>query len=343
MISFPEGGPARAAAVLRDPLQDQYARHLDYLRFAITDRCNLRCRYCMPADGIESVSHDDIITFEEALRLCALFCRLGVRKIRLTGGEPLVRKGAVDFIGQLATLDPAPEVLLTTNGVQLPHHLDALRDAGVRRINLSLDSLDPDTWSAITRRPGFAVAYGCIEQILDRGMGLKINMVVLAGVNDHELADFVDLTRDLPVTVRFIEAMPFDGGAGFSRKHPNGREIVARLREKHDLEAEPMAPGDVAQLYRAPGHVGRVGVIEGHTRSFCGTCTRLRLDARGRLRTCLYGAPVLDLGELIRAGAGDDELETALRRAVGARFADGRAAEQAATGTGHSSMASIGG
>ena len=343
MIRFPDGGTVKAAEVLREPLQDQYARPLDYLRFAVTDRCDLRCSYCMPAEGIESVSHDDIITFEEALRLCALFCRLGVHKIRLTGGEPLVRKGAVAFAGRLANLDPMPEVLLTTNGVELHHHLDALQDAGVRRINLSLDSLDPATWSAITRRPGFDQAFGCIEQVLDRGMGLKINTVVLAGVNDHELTDFVALTRELPVTVRFIEAMPFDGGKGPVQRHPTGREIVARLRESHDLEAEPTAPGDVAQLYRARGHVGRIGVIEGHTRSFCGTCTRLRLDARGRLRTCLYGAPVLDLRELIRNGAGDEELMAALRHAAGNRFADGRAAQKAAAGPCHSSMASIGG
>jgi len=187
------------------PLIDPQGRVLDYLRLSVTDRCNLRCRYCMPAEGIPLVARDQVLSIEELQRVGVIFTQLGVRKIRITGGEPLLRKGVVKLLGALHALPGAPDVLLTTNGILLAEKLDDLRQAGLRRINLSLDTLDAENWKKITRRPGHATVLLALDRVLAMGMGLKVNVVVMPGVNDHELNDFVALTRDRKISVRFIE------------------------------------------------------------------------------------------------------------------------------------------
>lgn len=338
--------PTRSAVGIARPchlLTDPQGRTLDYLRLAVTERCNLRCLYCMPEAGIASAPEADLLTLDEAERLCRLFHGLGVRRIRLTGGEPLVRPGVVAFVQRLAAIDQELEILLTTNGVLLADHLDGLQAAGIRRINLSLDSLDSATWSRITRRRGFASVRRGIDAVLERGLGLKINVVVLAGVNDHEVPDFVELARRLPVAVRFIESMSFDGRGGQPGNLVAGRDIAARLRDLGAFEPGEARREGVALMSRQPGFLGSVGVIEGHSRSFCGACTRLRLDARGRLRTCLYGQPQLDLRALIRRGCRDDELHDGIREVLANRAEDGHVAERRLVATALDSMASIGG
>jgi len=327
----------------RKSLVDPQGRTLDYMRVAITDRCNLRCRYCMPAEGVQQIPHHEILTFEETLRLCSLFTELGVGKIRVTGGEPLVRKGAVDFLSSLANLPAGPEVLLTTNGLVLEEHLDKLKAAGIKRINLSLDSLNPETWSKITRRKGFEKVRSAVDKVLESGLGLKINVVVLPGFNDHEISDFVELTRKNPVTVRFIEPMPFDGAGKALTETIDGREILLRLRSKFDLGPVSQPADAVDSQFTVRGFKGKVGVIEGHSRTFCSTCSRLRLDSRGRLRTCLYGAPGVNLLHLMRDGGSDDDLVAAVRNEISYRFRDGKKAELAHHLVGLESMASIGG
>ncbi len=327
----------------RSPLIDPQGRTLDYLRVAITDRCNLRCRYCMPAEGVQQIPHHEIPTFEETLRLCSLFTEMGVRKIRVTGGEPLVRKGAVTFIGCLAKLPAAPEVLLTTNGLVLTDHLDKLKASGVKRINVSLDSLDPETWTKITRRQGFEKVRSAVDKAMEMGLGLKLNVVVLPGINDHEITDFVELTRNNPITVRFIEPMPFDGAGKELTETIDGPEILLRLRSKFDLAPVSQSANAVDNLFTVRGFKGKVGIIEGHSRTFCSTCSRLRLDSRGRLRTCLYGAPGVNLMNLIRAGGSDEDLAAAIRKDVSYRFGDGKKAELAHHLVGLESMATIGG
>ena len=245
-------------------------------------------------------------------------------------GEPLVRRGVVSLIAALRALPSSPEVLLTTNGLLLVEHLDGLIDAGLKRVNLSLDSLDQGTWTAITRREGFERARSAIDLVLARGLGLKLNMVVLPGWNDHELDDFVELTRERAMTVRFIEPMPFLGEGRLSGPGISGPEILARLSVREQVEPEPVRPGAVEKLFRVPGHVGRIGIIEGHSRTFCGTCRRLRIDARGRLRTCLYGRPSAFLRPLMRAGADDDALAAAAAAVFNALYA----APSPSTGTG---------
>jgi len=332
----------RVGAVVA-PLTDPQGRVLDYLRLAVTDRCNLRCRYCMPADGIEQVSHADMLTMEELLRLGRVFVDLGIRKIRVTGGEPLVRKGVVSLLAGLRNLPEAPEVLLTTNGLDLSRQLDGLQAAGVERINLSLDSLHPETWSRITRRDGFEAARASVDEVLARGMGLKINMVVLPGWNDHELPDFVALTLERDLTVRFIEPMPFLGAGEPLSETITGDEILGRLEQGFALESAGQTGAAVDRIYRVRGYRGRLGIIAGASRTFCSACSRLRLDGQGRLRTCLYGIAAADLRMLVRQGATDAELGGVIRSAVARRQVDGRAAEQGHTTTGLDSMASIGG
>ena len=332
-LTTPVAGSASTA-----PLIDRQGRRLDYLRLAVTDRCNLRCRYCMPAAGVADAGHDSVLRHEEMIRLAELLCHRGIRRIRITGGEPLVRKGVTDLIAALGDLPTRPEVLLTTNGLLLGDHLDALQAAGVRRINLSLDSLDPDKWERITRRRGHDRVLAALDAVLAAGLGLKINMVVMPGVNDDELVDFAALTRERPVTVRFIEAMGFDG-SGKPMRTMGGDAIIAHLQERLELRTVPRKAGAVADEFTIPGHAGRIGVIRGHSRTFCGDCSRLRIDARGRLRTCLYGEPAVDLKAMLRDGADDAMILAAIRGALARRHPDGFAAAAVHL----DSMASIGG
>lgn len=323
------------------PLVDPQGRTLDYLRLAVTDRCNLRCRYCMPEEGVERVGHGDVLRFEELLRLTALLVRHGVRKVRVTGGEPLVRRGVVEFLADLAALPGPPEVLLTTNGVLLGDCLDAVRDAGVRRINLSLDSLDRRTFERIARRDALGAVLPLLDAIPAAGLGLKVNMVVVPGVNEGEIPAFAALARERDLTVRFIEPMPFAGVASAPFVPYPGDRILAVARTRHELIPVAGADHGVADLYTVPGWAGRVGVIRGHDRTFCRACSRLRIDARGGLRTCLYGAPTADLRGLVRSGADDELILSAVRAATALRFEDGHAAERHRDGG--ESMASIGG
>jgi cyclic pyranopterin phosphate synthase len=297
----------------------------------------------MPAEGLRWNPPLAAMTLDEMFRAATLFVRLGVRKIRITGGEPLVRRGVVDLMGRLAALPSRPEILLTTNGTVLSDHLEDLKAAGVRRINLSLDTLDPDRFTMITRRKGFARVRQALDDVLAAGLGLKINMVVLPGMNELEIPDFVELTRRHPITVRFIEPMPFDGAGKPLDETITGEEILLRLRGRYDLQPVVQEASAVDKVFTVRGFTGRIGVIEGHTRKFCATCSRLRIDARGRFRTCLYGASGANLTEMMRDGATDLELEAAIRTDISWRFKDGKTAELAHHLVGLESMSSIGG
>jgi cyclic pyranopterin phosphate synthase len=331
------GRPIGAPALL-----DPQRRTVDYLRLAVTDRCNLRCRYCMPAEGIAHSARAELLSFEELSRICGLLVGLGVRKIRITGGEPLLRRGLVDWLSRIAALPDVPELLITTNGTLLRENLDGLVRAGVRRINLSLDSLRPSTWATIARRGALSTVLDSIDLVLERGLGLKINVVVLPGLNDGELLDFAELTRERSITVRFIEPMPFSGGIEERFVPMSGARIRARIESRHHLLPLPNDPSAVDRLYAIEGYRGRVGIIEGFSRTFCGRCSRLRIDPRGQLRTCLYGGPAADLREILRAGGTDEELRNLILRAVARRFVDGHAAAAANQGQ-FRSMARIGG
>lgn len=338
MSSAPKGDRSLSCGGQSAVWTDPQGRRLDYLRLAITDRCNLRCRYCMPESGLPATGQ---LSLSELERACRVLVAGGIRKIRITGGEPLARRGVLPWIKRLAALEPRPEILLTTNGVFLEQALPQLLEAGLARVNLSLDTLDPGTWKLITRRDGFAAARRSVDSVLDAGVGLKINVVVQPGVNDGEIADFVDLTRERPVTVRFIEPMPFTGSDTVELVPVSGDWILERVARRFAVRELPRGAGDVDRRFEVEGHVGAIGIIEGSTRSFCADCCRLRLNARGELRTCLYGSPAADLSESLRSNAPDWFVHDLIAGAISHRLEDGRAAEAARTRP--VSMAEVGG
>jgi len=290
-------------------LKDSYGRTIEYLRISVTDRCNLRCLYCMPGEGVESVGHDRILSYEEMLRIASAAVRLGIRKIRVTGGEPLIRRGVVDFIRSLAQLPGTPEIVLTTNGLLLGEYANQLKAAGLSRVNVSLDTLRPERFEQLTRRGG-------LQQVLDgleaaRAVGLapiKINMVPLKGFNDDEIVDFARLTLQRSCDIRFIEFMPVRNDLGYTPdQRVDEAAILGRLRQVGELlPIENASLDGPARMYRYAEGKGRLGVITAVSRHFCGDCNRLRLTADGRLRPCLMSDDEIDLLAALRVGEVDD-------------------------------------
>jgi cyclic pyranopterin phosphate synthase len=301
------------------------SRRVDYLRLSVTDRCNLRCVYCMPPEGVPPRRHDEILSYEELLTFAAAALRLGVTKVRVTGGEPLVRKGLVGFVERLAALDGVADLALTTNGILLPRHAADLRAAGLRRVNVSIDSLDPGRYERLTRGARLADALAGLDAALEAGFApVKVNAVLLAGVDD-EVERFVELVREREVHVRFIEYMPVNRRLGVAGEFVPAGAVLERLRGRYAVEAAagPYGLGP-ASYFRVPGARGTVGFIAGVSDHFCGRCNRLRLTADGRLKTCLFSAPEreLDVRPLIGRPAA---LAAALADAIaGKRFDRGR-------------------
>jgi len=323
---------------------DNYGRRMHYLRLSVTDRCNLRCRYCMPGEGLDLSPREKILTWEEMHRLCRIFTHLGVDKIRITGGEPFVRRGLLHFLQQISGLREDLTLAVTTNGTLLSEKLLPLQSSGVSRLNISLDSLEPGTFRSITRRRSPERPLDTVRQALQMGFRVKINMVVLPGLNDHEIPDFVGLTRDLPLIVRFIEPMPFNGMTWDSEQQVTGWEILRIIRDAYPLTREQDSSEGKSTRYRVPGYPGKIGIIQGYSRSFCGSCSRIRVSADGQLRTCLYAQPGLDLKRMLRDGSGDNKIAEAIREALLNRFEDGFQAEAASRESEQlESMSTIGG
>jgi cyclic pyranopterin phosphate synthase len=304
-------------------LVDSYGRIADDLRISVTDRCNLRCVYCMPADGMRWLERGELLTFDEIERLVAVFVRLGVRTVRITGGEPLVRRGVVDLVARLARLRPRPELALTTNGVLLAPLAAALADAGLDRVNVSLDSLRPDRAAAITRRDSLAATLaGCAAATAAGLRPVKINCVVQRSVNDDELVDFARFARTEGYVVRFIEYMPLDADGRWRREDVvAATEMLAALEEagEHPDALDRDDRVDPAARYRIGD--GEIGVIPTVTDPFCASCNRLRVTSDGGLRTCLFAHDEVSLRDLLRAGADDTTVEAAIRDAVAAKWA----------------------
>lgn len=316
---------------------------MDYLRLAVTDRCNLRCQYCMPEEGVKHVSHENVLSFEEMFRLCRILVDHGLRKIRITGGEPFVRKNLVSFLAELTTLEPRPRIGITTNGVLLDRYLDRLEEAGIKHLNISLDSLSPEIYEKITRRDNFQETWDSLLKAVDRGFNVKTNTVLQPGLNDHEIEDFTKLTQSLPITARFIEPMPFSGSPGHEFQEFSGYKIKDRLENSFDIKPLNKNDGRVATLYKVNGYKGRVGIIFAFSRTFCDSCSRMRISAQGQMRTCLYGQNVLDLRELLRCGSSDETIINAIESVLQKRFKNGFEAEKHRTKSLYESMSAIGG
>jgi len=289
--------------VTHTELIDRFGRRHDYLRISLTERCNLRCVYCMPAEGIMLRPREQFMRAEEVIVMARMFTDLGVKKIRLTGGEPLVRKDAAQIITELGRLPV--ELAITTNGVLVDQFVDVFKEAGLRSVNVSLDSLRPERMQAISRRDPFARTTANIRLLQDAGFHVKVNMVVMRGVNDDEVSDFMAWSRNEPVHVRFIEFMPFDGNRWDWSKGVSGEEILARATERFGAtgyERLTDRPNDTARNYRLQGGQGTFAVISSVTNTFCDTCNRIRLTADGKLKNCLFSQSETDLLTVLRSG-----------------------------------------
>ena len=301
-------------------LLDHYHRVIDYLRVSITDLCNLRCVYCRPPEGVKLIPHDEILRYEEILAIVRVAAEMGVRKVRITGGEPLVRRGVVEFISKLHELEAIEDIGLTTNGILLASMAKDLRDTGLTRLNISLDSLQRDTFKAITGADRLDDVLAGIRSALSAGFSaVKINVVLLQGINEKDVPAFARLTMDNPLDVRFIERMPF--GADAVPKSPDSFSAhkaleIIRTEFGDLLPMERTSLDGPATMFKLAGAQGRIGIIDPITGHFCGTCNRLRLTARGTLRPCLLGHSEIDIKTPLRKGASEKELAEIIQAAV---------------------------
>ncbi|KAJ0343106.1 hypothetical protein COL922a_000434 [Colletotrichum nupharicola] len=300
-----------------DFLTDDFHRQHDYLRISVTERCNLRCVYCMPEEGVPLSPTRELLTTPEIVLLSSVFVSQGVSKIRLTGGEPTVRRDIVPLMHQIGALRPhgLKELCLTTNGLSLHRKLDSMVEAGLTGVNLSLDTLDPHMFTIMTRRNGFDAVKKSIDRIFElnkhgAGIKFKINCVVMRGRNEHEIVPFVEMTREKDVEVRFIEYMPFDGNKWNQGKMLGYAEMLDMIREKFpSLEKVKDHKNDTSKTWRIPGHAGKIGFITSMTHNFCGTCNRLRITSDGNLKVCLFGNTEVSLRDILRKSNNGDPID----------------------------------
>ena len=296
---------------------DSKGRKIDYLRISVTDRCNLRCVYCMPPHGVESICHSQVMRFEEILRICRIISTLGITKLKITGGEPLVRRGVIDFIREAKAIDGIEQVTLTTNGILLTEYMSQLIDIGIDGINISLDSLDPKRYKKIVRIGELEDVLAGLKAALASDIRpIKINSVLLRGVNDHEAADLAALARDNHLSVRFIELMPI--GLGKTYQPVPGQEVLERLTKAYGKATDyPENLGNgPAKYYTFPGFKGQIGLIDAISHCFCATCNRIRLTSEGKLKLCLHYDHSCDLLDMIAKDATDQQIKEAIIKAV---------------------------
>lgn len=308
------------------PLMDRFGRTFDYVRVAITEKCNLRCTYCMPEEGVDFQGKEKILSQEETLRVISVLARMGVKKVRFTGGEPLIRKDIVELVEGAAATPGIKAVHMTTNGLLFDRYAQKLRDAGLTGVNISLDTMDADKFLKITRREGIEKVKDSIQLALDVGFPrVKVNVVMMQGFNDAEVHDFTEMARDKRLTVRFIEFMPFDAHQIWEEGgHFASAASLVRQIEKF-YPGLQTAPGTRTEhhIFQAPGHVGKIAVIPAFTRSLCGNCSRIRVTADGCIRNCLYSDREYGLRELMRSGASDDDVVDLFRKAFHEKEIDG--------------------
>jgi len=300
-------------------LVDAFQRPITYLRVSVTDKCNLRCIYCMPESGLPWLPKSDILSYEEIVRIVSAAAALGVTSVRITGGEPLVRRNLEELIAALARIRGVDDIALSTNGLRLSAQLDSLVRAGLTRVNISLDTLREDRFEELARRPGLRLVLQAIDDAIAAGLGpVKINCVVMRGRNADELLDFARLTVDRAVYVRFIELMPAGENAGLQTEAyisaATVLEEIGRLGDLHEVDG-PSGNGP-ARYFAFPGAAGAVGVISPLSHDYCDRCNRVRLTADGRLRLCLFGDQHIDLRTPLRAGASDEHIGKLLQGAM---------------------------
>jgi cyclic pyranopterin phosphate synthase len=303
----------------REPLKDGHGRLIGDVRISVTDRCNFRCQYCMPAEGLPWLERNEILSFEEITRIVALLASMGVRDVRLTGGEPLVRRGFPKLAAMLSKLEDIDDLSVTTNGFLLERDAEALVAAGVNRFNVSIDSLQQDRFFELTRRDALPKVLRGLEHLASfpEAHPIKVNAVAIRDFTEEEIIPFAEMARRTPYEIRFIEFMPLDADQEWTPEQVlTGAEIRAAIEEVYPLEPQPREPSATARVYRFADGQGKIGFINPVSEPFCGDCNRIRITAEGKLRTCLFSLNETDLREPLRAGADDAELEEVIRDAV---------------------------
>ena len=299
-------------------LQDSHARKHTYLRISLTERCNLRCSYCMPEEGVELSPKSHLMTFDEIYEIAKTFVKHGVTKIRLTGGEPLIRKDISVILKKLATLPV--ELSITSNAVIIHKYIDVLKQNGIQSINVSLDTLDKKKFMFITKRDQFGIVYDTILRLVKEGFNVKVNAVLIKGINDHEIIDFINFTKELPISVRFIEFMPFEGNQWNFKKMVSYKDVMDCVQ--HSFNSKKIirlqdSPHDTSKNYSIEGYKGSFAIISSVTNPFCDSCNRLRLTANGQLKNCLFSSTESDLLTPLREGK---SIEAIIQKAVLTKF-----------------------
>ncbi|QCX00512.1 GTP 3',8-cyclase MoaA [Aggregatimonas sangjinii] len=327
-------------------MKDSFDRTIDYVRIAVTDRCNLRCFYCMPAEGIPYEPKAHLLSYEEITRLLKVLGELGFRKVRFTGGEPFLRKDFMQLLENTAQLGDYKSIHITSNGTLLQRHIPRLKELGITKINLSIDSLNKERFHKITRRDDFEKVMQTFHMLIDHGFQIKLNAVIMKGINTQDIIPLAELAKNHPVDVRFIEEMPFNGGYKENLEMYSARDIHADLKAQYpNLARLPSAHGDTASLLSVPGYKGNIGVIAAFSRTFCNTCNRLRISSKGDIKSCLYDDGVFNIRDFMRSGVSDIELAAKFREIVRLKPKDGFEAEKMrkAPAAAMQSMSSIGG
>ena len=327
-------------------LVDNFGRQMEYVRMAVTDRCNLRCQYCMPAQGIDIVPRQELLTFKEMYRLIRVLTELGVHKVRLTGGEPFVRKDFVGFLEMLSHNDLLEAINITTNGALISQHIDRIEKLGkVKDINLSIDSLSREKFAKITRRDAFPEVYKTLELLEKSSLNLKLNIVVQSGINTDEIVDFVRFTKDKNVAVRFIEEMPFNGkGQRKIEENWTFNRILKEIKTAFDVKELVSEKSSTSRNYSIENHLGTVGIIPAFTRTICNDCNRIRITSTGTFKNCLFDDGVFNLRDFMRKGASNEDLKALFLSLVKAKPVNGFIAEaNRKNGAASESMSTIGG
>lgn len=326
-------------------LIDNHHREINYLRLAVTDRCNLRCNYCMPSEGIDFAKSDKLLSIDELKKVSTILVAQGIDKIRITGGEPFVRKDLMVLLRHLTTLKGLKDISVTTNATLIGPHIDELKALGINNINVSLDAIDKKTFERITRRDQYDSVHGNLIRLISEGFNVRINFIVLEGQNEQDIIPVLELAKRYPVSVRFLEEMPFNGGSKSFQKIKWDYKTILGHVEKHFPRYHKLeSPKTSTSInYQIEGHQGTFGLIPSFSRTFCGSCNRLRITATGDVITCLYGKPKANLRQLIRSDNSEHVIRESILEAVGNRAKTGFEAQQEHTNVFDSSMTSIGG
>lgn len=326
-------------------LVDNHNRTINYVRLAVTDRCNLRCNYCMPSEGINFVENKKLLTIDEMTRLASVLVSQGVDKIRITGGEPFVRKDVMVLLRNLSKMKGLNDISITTNATLIGSHINELKAIGIKNINISLDAIDKATFERITRRDQYDTVHNNIIRLITEGFNVRINFIALEGQNTQDIIPILELTKNFNVAVRFLEEMPFNGGAKtFETIAWDYKRILGHIKDTYPDYFKLVSPKTSTSInYKIPGFKGSFGVIPSFSRTFCGSCNRLRITATGDVITCLYAKASMNLRDIMRSENSENRIKEQLLKAVGSRAKTGFEAQERYKNVFNSSMTSIGG